>query len=124
MSSQRELVQAMIRRRVSRAKKIKEEKIGLTAREIVINFLGRFDEQLRATDSVVEKYWLIESESQKLLSDIGRIDPDAEIELVWFGDDMKTMRLEGVRIRWGNDYRSKMEIDKEELIDLASILFG
>jgi hypothetical protein len=114
----------MIRRRVSRAKKIKEEKVGLSAREIVLRFLGTFDEQLRMTGSVVEKYWLIESESQKLLADITRIDPDAEIELVWFGDDVETMRLEGVRIRWGEDYKVRTGVDGEESIDLASMLFG
>jgi hypothetical protein len=123
MSSQRELVQAMIRRRVSRAKKMKEEKIGLTAREIVFKFLEEFDEQLRMASSVVEKYWLIESEAHKLLASIRRIDPDVEIELVWFGDDIQNMRLEGVRIHWGEDYRVRMNVDQEELVDLASMLF-
>lgn len=123
MSSQRELVQAMIRRRVSRAKKMKEEKIGLNAREIVFKFLEEFDEQLRAANSVVEKYWLIESEAQRLLASIRRIDPDAEIELVWFGDDVENMRLEGVKISWGTDYRIRNQLNDKELIDLTSILF-
>ena len=123
MSSQRELVQAMIRRRVSRAKKMKEEKIGLNAREIVFKFLEEFDEQLRAANSVVEKYWLIESEAQRLLTSIRRIDPDAEIELVWFGDDVENMRLEGVKISWGTDYRIRNQLNDKELIDLTSILF-
>jgi hypothetical protein len=123
VSSQRELVQAMIRRRVSRAKKMKEEKIGLNAREIVFKFLEEFDEQLRAANSVVEKYWLIESEAQRLLASIRRIDPDAEIELVWFGDDVENMRLEGVKISWGTDYRIRNQLNDKELIDLTSILF-
>ena len=124
MSSQRELVQAMIRRRVSRAKKMKEEKIGLSAREIVINFLGKFDEQLQASRSVVEKYWLIESEAHKLLASIRSIDPDVEIELVWFGDDIQNMRLEGISIHWGENYRVRTGVDKQELIDLTSILLA
>jgi hypothetical protein len=123
MSSQRELVQAMIRRRVSRAKKMKEEKVGLTAREIVIKFLGEFNEQLRTATSVVEKYWLIEAESQRLLASIRRIDPDVEIELVWFGDDIENMRLEGVSVSWGNDYRTRNKLNDKELIDLTSIFF-
>jgi len=90
----------------------------------VMRFLGEFDEKLMACRSVVEKYWLIEAESQRLLSDVQRIDPEAVIELIWFGEDVSSMRLEGVRIHWGDEYRVRTQTDAEELIDLTSILFG
>lgn len=125
MSSQRELVQAMIRRRVSRAKKLKEDaRAKMDPRELVMRFLGEFDQKLMACRSVVEKYWLIESESQRLLSDIQRIDPEAVIELIWFGEDVSSMRLEGVRIGWGEGYRVSEGVDNEMVVDLTSILFG
>lgn len=125
MSSQRELVQAMIRRRVSRARKLKEDaRIKGNPRELVIRFLGEFDEKLTACGSVVEKYWLIEAECQRLLSDIQRIDPEAHIELMWFGDNIDSMRLEGVKISWGEEYRASEEMEKETVVDLTSILFG
>lgn len=125
MSSQRELVQAMIRRRVTRAKKLKEDaRVKMDPRELVMRFLGEFDEKLMVCESVVEKYWLIESESQRLLSDIQRIDPEASIELMWFGEDTKSMRLEGVRIEWSDEYRVSNGLDNEMVVDLTSILFG
>lgn len=125
MSSQRELVQAMIRRRVSRAKKLKEDaRVKMDPRELVMRFLGEFDEKLMACRSVVEKYWLIEAESQRLLSDVQRIDPEAVIELIWFGEDVSSMRLEGVRIGWGEGYRVSEGVDNEMVVDLTSILFG
>lgn len=125
MSSQRELVQAMIRRRVTRAKKLKEDaRVKMDPRELVMRFLGEFDEKLMACRSVVEKYWLIEAESQRLLSDVQRIDPEASIELMWFGEDTKSMRLEGVRIEWSDEYRVSNSLDNEMVVDLTSILFG
>ena len=125
MSSQRELVQAMIRRRVSKAKKIKEDaRAKDDPRELAMRFLGEFDEGLRACGSVVEKYWLIEGESQRLLSDIQRMDPEANIEMVWYGDDIESLRLEGVRIHWSQEYSVPRGIDGEMLVDLASILFA
>ena len=125
MSSQRELVQAMIRRRVSRAKKLKEDaQAKMDPRALVMRFLGEFDEKLMACRSVVEKYWLIEAESQRLLSDVQRIDPEAVIELIWFGEDVSSMRLEGVRIGWGEGYRVSEGVDNEMVVDLTSILFG
>lgn len=124
MSTQRELVQAMIRRRVSKAKKIKEDsRIVADPRDVVIQFLGEFDEALKACNSIVEKYWLIEGDSQKLLSKLQRIDPEAQIELVWYGEDVDNLRLEGVRIIWGEFYRESNGLEAESLIDLASILF-
>jgi len=124
MSSQRELVQAMIRRRVSKAKKMKEDaRTKDDPRELVMRFLSDFDEGLRACDSVVEKYWLIEGESQRLLSDIQRLDSAASIEMVWYGDNIESLRLEGVRIHWGEEYRISRGLDNEMLVDLASILF-
>lgn len=125
MSSQRELVQAMIRRRVSRARKLKEDaQIKGNPRELVIRFLGEFDEKLTTCESVVEKYWLIEAECQRLLSDVQRIDSEAHIELMWFGDNIDSMRLEGVKISWGEEYRASEGIEKETVVDLTSILFG
>ena len=125
MSSQRELVQAMIRRRVTRAKKLKEDaRVKMDPRELVMRFLGEFDEKLMVCESVVEKYWLIESESQRLLSDVQRIDPEASIELMWFGEDTNSMRLEGVRIEWSDEYRVSNGLDNEMVVDLTSILFG
>lgn len=124
MSSQRELVQAMIRRRVSRTRKMREDSRTIEdPRDVIIRFLGEFDEALRACGSVVEKYWLIEGESQKLLSKIQRIDPEVQIELVWHGDDVDNLRLDGVRVRWGELYRQENDLGEESLIDLASILF-
>lgn len=124
MSSQRELVQAMIRRRVSKTRKMRESsRMTEDPRDVVIQFLGEFDQALKACQSIVEKYWLIEGESQKLLSRIQRIDPNAEIELVWYGDDVETLRLEGVRVKWGEFYRKEHSLNEESLIDLASILF-
>jgi hypothetical protein len=92
-------------------------------RELVMRFLSDFDEGLRACDSVVEKYWLIEGESQRLLSDIQRLDSAASIEMVWYGDNIESLRLEGVRIHWGEEYRISRGLDNEMLVDLASILF-
>lgn len=124
MSSQRELVQAMIRRRVSKTRKLREgSRVVEDPRDVVIQFLGEFDQALKACGSVVEKYWLIEGESQKLLSKIQRIDAEAHIELVWHGDDVENLRLEGVRITWGEFYRQENDLGEESLIDLASILF-
>lgn len=124
MSSQRELVQAMIRRRVSKAKKLKEQsKIQEDPRDLVIEFLGEFDKALKECRSIVEKYWLIEGESQKLLSRLQRIDPEAQIEMVWYGNNAESLRLEGIKITWGESYRIANSLDQESLIDLTSILF-
>jgi len=43
--------------------------------------------------------------------------------LVWFGDDIENMRLEGVSVSWGNDYRTRNKLNDKELIDLTSIFF-
>jgi hypothetical protein len=123
MSSPRELVQAMIRRRVSRAKKIKQSKCNLSARELIFNFLSSFDDELRSCESVVEKYWLIESSSIKLMSDLNLIDLGAQLELIWHGNDIDSLRLEGVRVTWSEDHVSRTGETREELFDVASILF-
>lgn len=124
-SSPRELVQAMIRRRVSRSEKLKAERASdMDPRSRIMRFLSEFDEALRACATDVEKYWLIESEPSKLLADLQRIDSGCEIELVWFGDEMSDMRLEGVRVTWSPDYSARSGREQEELVDLASILFG
>ena len=124
-SSPRELVQAMIRRRVSRSEKLKADKANdMDPRQRVMRFLSEFDESLRSCESPVEKYWLIENEPQRLLSDLQRIDSGCQIELVWFGEDMDDIRLEGVKIVWSPDYSVRVGVDQEELVDLASILFG
>lgn len=125
MSSQRELVQAMIRRKVSKARKMREEsRSKMEPRELVMRFLGDFDEKLMTCESVVEKYWLIESESQRLLSDLQRADPDVEIELMWFGDDVDNMRLEGVRVSWGEEYKAQKHLTEDSVFDIASVLFA
>jgi len=123
MSSQRELVQAMIRRRVSRAKKIKESKENLSIRDIVLKFLDEFNNNLQNTDLVVEKYWLIESESQRLLRDIQRFDPEASIELMWFGDDILQMRLEGIKIIWSESNKNASPCGENSVISVTDLLF-
>lgn len=123
-SSPRELVQAMIRRRVAKTEKQRIDKANDTdPRQRILRFLGDFDESLRSCETDVEKYWLIESEPQRLLSDLQRIDPGCEIELVWFGEDMKDIRLEGVRVTWSPEYSTRNSIDQEELVDLAGLMF-
>jgi hypothetical protein len=125
MSSQRELVQAMIRRRVSKAKKLKEDaRAKSDHKELIMRFLSDFDEELRACQSTVEKYWLIESKPQKLLSDLQRIDPECQIELMWFGDNLDSLRLEGVKVVWGDPYHLENNSEKETIVDLTTILFG
>jgi hypothetical protein len=123
--SPRELVKAMIRRRVARSEKLKAEKANnMDPRQRVMRFLGEFDVSLKSCKSTIEKYWLIDVEPQRLLSDLQRIDPGCGIELVWFGDDMGDIRLEGIRIHWSPAYASQNGHDQEELIDLASLLFS
>ena len=124
-SSPRELVQAMIRRRVAKSEKLKADKASdMDPRNRVMRFISEFDESLKSCETPVEKYWLIENEPQKLLSDLQRIDPGCGIELVWFGDELSNLRLEGVRITWSPEYAVRNGIDDDELIDLASLLFS
>ena len=124
-STPRELVQAMIRRRVARSEKLKADRANdMDPRQRVMRFLSEFDESLRSCESAVEKYWLIENEPQRLLSDLQRIDLGCQIELVWFGEDMDDIRLEGVKIVWSPEYSVRTGGEQEQLVDLASILFG
>jgi hypothetical protein len=120
MSSQRELVQAMIRRRVSRAQKNKEN---LSVRDIILKFLDELNGSLQSTNLIVEKYWLIESKSQRLLRDLQRVDPEVGIELMWFGDEISQMRLEGVRILWSDLYKNTPSYEGVDIISLTDLLF-
>ena len=118
-SSPRELVQAMIRRRVARSEKLKADRANdMDPRQRVLRFLGDFDESLRSCETTVEKYWLIENEPQKLHSDLQRIDPGCAIELVWFGEELSDLRLEGVRVSWSPEYAARNGIEDLSLIHI------
>jgi len=124
MLTPREKIQAMIRRKVSRGKAIKEKLSDRNDPEArVLRFLTEFDDKILETKDPVSRYWLIEEEPKRLLTDLQMIDPSVTISLVWFGDQPETLRLEGVRVTWSYDYAEKASVSPEQFFDLTSLLF-
>ena len=95
-STPRELVQAAIRRKVARARK-QDLVSNETPREICLRFLRDFDDEFAKTKNVVARYFLIEEKPDVLVKHLMRFDPAVTIELVWYGEDISELRLEGIR---------------------------
>ena len=124
MTSAKEKIQAMIRRKIAKNKEIKEklqDRADPSAR--IIRFLSEFDDLLKEAPDNTSRYWLIEEEPKRLLADLRLLDPGVAIELVWFGDEPKDLRLEGVRVTWTSSYCERKVCEPVQLFDLASILF-
>lgn len=105
-STARELVQASIRRRIAKTRKLKETMAissAEDARAKCKRFLREFDDKLKETRTVEERYWLLDQEPELLMREIVRCDPTiARMELIWFGDELMDLRLEGMRLEHHN----------------------
>ncbi len=101
-STARELVQATIRRKIAKSRKIKEQQAMISAEDVRAKckrFLREFDDKLKETKSVEERYWLLELEPRLLMKDLEKCDPTiAKMEMMWHGDDVMSLRLEGFRL--------------------------
>lgn len=121
MSNPRKNVQDMIRRRQEKNKKIREEvAANRTDPEARIQrFLSDMDDSLREAIDTVDKIELIDVESKRLLSDLRSSDLECGIKLEWFGDDEASLRLEGVRVTWGEKYRKENDLQEEIVYDFT-----
>lgn len=119
----KESVQQMIRRKMARTKKIKEDQ-GLRSnpKDLIKLFLTEFDTKFRAAKTDAEKYFLVDSESRILLNNLKLLDEFVGIELLWYGENTSDMRLEGVRVTWGDSYRISRKIDAEQTFDVSDLL--
>lgn len=120
----KESVQQMIRRKMARTKKIKEDQ-GLRSnpKELILLFLTEFDTKFCAAKTDIEKYFLVDSESRTLLNKLKFLDEFVGIELIWYGENTSDMRLEGVRVTWGDSYRIANRLSSEQTFDVSSVFF-
>lgn len=124
-SKARDLVQAMIRRRVAKQNKINEAKVFDSPVEVIESFLVSFDNKLAECKcpSKLDRYWLMKDEPIKLMNYLQKIDSECSIELRWHGDDLSNIRLEGVKITWSDDFVAVSGEDKEMVVDVFSMSF-
>ena len=116
----------MIRRRLEKNRKISAEiaENRKDPEERVYKFLNSFDNKLLSTLDSLDKIQLIDNESANLLFDLRCSDPDCSIELVWFGDKEEDLRLTGVRVKWGEEFKKQKGITYDDtLFDIADALF-
>lgn len=117
---------ASIRRRVAKnaelRQSLREGRSDPKAR--VLKFIEEMDTELRNAIDDFDRWGKIEVTTMKLTGDMQIIDPEATISLEWLGDDLKSMRLTGVRITWGDAYAAMTGRSKSELIDVSDLLFG
>lgn len=126
MTNPRKNVQDMIRRRLEKNKKIRDNinENRTNPPERVYKFLTEFDDKLNSTQDTLDKIDLIDLESRTLLTDLRASDPMCSIEMVWFGDDEEALRLSGVRVTWGEEYKKKEGIVYDDtLFDVVDALF-
>jgi hypothetical protein len=97
-STPRELVQAAIRRKIAKAKKVNDTSAE-TPKEVCIQFLRDFDDEISKTKSAVARYFLIEEKPDVLIKRLMKFDPAVTVELVWHGDEVEDLRLEGIRAK-------------------------
>ena len=97
-STPRELVQAMIRRRVSKARSDRSQRPEESVRDVCLRFLKEFDDELSRTKSAVARYFLIEEKPDVLVKQLMRFDPAVTVEMEWFGEEIEDLRLEGLRV--------------------------
>jgi hypothetical protein len=126
--SPRELIQQQIRRKTARTKEIRQQQADRTKpEERIFRFLTEFDESYRNAKTDTERGMLIQSEPASLRDDLSLVDSNVRIELVWFGDeegDLKNLRIDGVRVFWGDAYRvANGLVSDEQLFDLSALLF-
>jgi hypothetical protein len=117
----------MIRRRVSKQRELKDKLRDRTNPEArILRFLQEFgkrfeEEKTNGTEPALSA--LIQAESSRLMSDINLIDPEANLELTWYGDDVKSLQIDGVRIKWSAKYVEDHKIPDELYVDATSIFF-
>jgi hypothetical protein len=59
--------------------------------------LKDFDDEFSKSKNPVSRYFLIEEKPDVLVKQLMRFDPAVTIELVWYGEDISELRLEGIR---------------------------
>lgn len=97
-STPRELVQAMIRRRVSKVRSDRAQHPDESVRSVCLRFLREFDDELSKTSSPVARYFLIKEKPDVLVKQLMRFDPAVTVEMDWFGEELEDLRLEGLRV--------------------------